>query len=74
MTSELSKFECFVAEKRFTLLCEGDAQLWQLKEALFQFSKHAGKMEDQIAANIQTEQALKEAIHITEDVSTEIQV
>lgn len=74
MATESSKFECYVGDKRFTLLCDSDTQLWQFKEALFQFMKHAGRMEDSIAAQVQQEEALKEQIQITEDVSTEIQV
>lgn len=42
----LSGLECKVEERIIKLICDSDCPLSHLKEALFQFSKYIGQIED----------------------------
>ena len=48
MLKNLSKLEVKVGDKVYQLLCEMDSPLEHVKEALFQFSKFVGHVEDQV--------------------------
>lgn len=56
MLSTLSKLEQVINNKTYHLLCDCDSPLSDIKEALFQFQKFVGNVEDQAkAATSQTE-------------------
>lgn len=57
MLSNLVKLEVKVGEKIFQFLSENDAPIEHVKEAIFQFQKYVGMIEDQI----KTQQAKIEA-------------
>lgn len=59
MLKNLVKLEHIVANKAIHLLCDNDAPLASVKEALCQFLKYIGQIEDQVKA--QQEQAKAEA-------------
>lgn len=46
MIRNISKFEIKIGERTYQLLCELDSPLPEAKEALFQFIKHIGQIED----------------------------
>lgn len=61
MMKNMVKLECVISDKSYNLLCENDSPLVHLKEALFEFSKYVGKIEDQIKA-AQEQQAQSEKL------------
>jgi hypothetical protein len=48
MLKNLSRLECIVADKSYQLLCDIDSPLESVKEALFQFQKYIGQVEDAV--------------------------
>lgn len=60
MQSDDVKIEVRIGQKMFTLVCDKTAQIWEMKEALFQFTKYLGKIEDAEFERITAEQAAKE--------------
>jgi len=48
MLKNISQLECVIEGKVFRLLCDHDSPLNHAKEALFQFQKYIGHIEDQI--------------------------
>jgi len=50
MLKNISKLELKVGEKVYQFLCDNDSPLNDVKEALFQFIKYCGQVEDQIKA------------------------
>jgi hypothetical protein len=48
MLKNISKLELSIASKVFNFMCDMDAPLNDVKEALFQFQKYVGQIEDQI--------------------------
>ena len=50
MQSIITKLEVNVAGKIYQLLCDADSSLQHVKEALFQFTNHVGKVQE-MAAN-----------------------
>ncbi len=44
----LAGLECKVEERIINLICDSDCPLAHLKEALFQFSKYIGQIEDTV--------------------------
>lgn len=64
----IAGLECKVEDKIYRLTCDGDAPLIHIKEALFQFLKHIGQIEDahrlaQEKALAQSEESRLEDIH-----------
>ena len=51
MLKNISKLEVKINEKVYQFLCDMDSPLEHVKEALFQFSKYAGQLEDAIKAH-----------------------
>lgn len=51
MLKNISRLECKIGEKIYHLTCDSDSPLVEVKEAIFQFSKYIGHVEDQIKAN-----------------------
>ncbi len=48
MLKNIIKLEIQIGNKVYNFLCDNDAPLEHVKEALFQFTKYAGQVEDQI--------------------------
>lgn len=46
MLKNISKLECKIGEKPYQLLCDIDSPISDAKEALFQFAKYLGQLED----------------------------
>ena len=46
MLKNISKLEIQIAEKVYQLLCDSDSPIHHVKEALFQFQKYIGHIED----------------------------
>lgn len=59
MIKNVSKLEIKISEKIYQFFCDQDSPLAEAKEALFQFQKFVGQIEDAVKA--QQEQAAKEA-------------
>jgi hypothetical protein len=55
MLKNIVKLELKIGDKIYQFLCDNDSPLEYVKEALFQFQKYVGCIEDQIKA--QQEQA-----------------
>lgn len=47
MLKNISRLECKVNEKDYQLFCDNDSPIEHVKEALFQFLKYIGQLEDQ---------------------------
>jgi len=67
MMKNIVRLEYVVADKAYHLLCDNDSPLVHLKEALFEFLKHVGRIEDQI----QSQQAHAEAQKAAEEPKSE---
>jgi hypothetical protein len=50
MLSNLIKFELKIADKAYHFLCDPNSPIEHVKEALFQFQKAAGQIEDNAKA------------------------
>ena len=50
MLKNLASLECKIEDREIKLLCDNDCPLPHLKEALFQFQKYLGQIEDQVKA------------------------
>lgn len=61
MLTNLVKLEVKVGEKIFQFLSESDAPIEHVKEAVFQFQKYVGMIEDQIKAQLDKVEADKKA-------------
>lgn len=48
MLKNIVRLEHKVADRYYQLLCENDSPLEHIKEALFQFQKFVGQIEDQV--------------------------
>lgn len=46
MLSNMTKLKCFVDGKEHIYYCDQDCNSFQVKEALFQFIKYIGQLED----------------------------
>lgn len=56
MLKNISRLETKINEKNYQFLCDMDSPLPEVKEALFQFVKYVGQIEDQIKAKQEQEQ------------------
>ncbi len=68
MLKNISQLEVMIKDKFYRLNCDIDSPLEHVKEALFQFQKYIGYIEDQIKAN----QAAKESEKSPNDSSASI--
>lgn len=55
MLKNISRLENKINEKTYQFLCDMDSPLPEVKEALFQFIKYVGQIEDQIKAKQEQE-------------------
>ena len=53
MLKNISRLEVVINEKSYQLTCDMDSTLKDIKEALFQYSKYIGHIEDQVNASIE---------------------
>ncbi len=60
MLKNLSRLECKIGEKVYQLMCDMDSPLEHVKEALFQFSKYIGSVEDSVKAQQSSQEKQKE--------------
>lgn len=67
MIKNISKLECIVNEKPYQLLCDMDSPLECVKEALFQFQKYIGQIEDQVKAQQEQEQKKSEDENVPQE-------
>ncbi len=68
MIKHLSGLECKVEERIIKLICDTDCPLSHLKEALFQFSKCIGQIEDAAKNSTETKKVSEEkSCDITEN-------
>jgi hypothetical protein len=63
MQKMLTQFEHKIGDKVYEFICDPTSPIEHVKEALFQFSKYVGAIEDAIKA-----QKAKEALPITDEV------
>ena len=61
MLKNVSRLEHVVNDKFYHLLCDSDSPISDVKDALFQFLKYIGNVEDQIKAAKAKEEAEKAA-------------
>lgn len=59
MLKNLSRLEHKVGDRAYHLLAESDSPLNEVKEALFEFLKFIGKVEDDVRAKLAAEAAVK---------------
>jgi hypothetical protein len=60
MLKNLASLECKIENREIKLFCDNDCPLPHLKEALFQFQKYLGQIEDQVKAAQEKAAAEKE--------------
>jgi hypothetical protein len=73
MLNNISKLELKVGEKTYQFLCDNDSPLNDIKEAIFQFQKYVGVIEDQIKAQMQAQaKAASEATPVIEEIKPEV--
>lgn len=60
MQKNICQLEAKVGEKVFHLLCDHDSPLGHVKEALFQFLKYIGQIEDQAKKSEEEKQDIEE--------------
>lgn len=68
MLKNISRLETKVNEKIYQFLCDLDSPLPEVKEALFQFVKYVGQIEDQIKLKQDQE---KQEVEVNEDPKPE---
>jgi hypothetical protein len=68
MLKNLSQLQCKVGEKHYQFSCDIDSSLTDVKEALFQFQKYIGTIEDNIKSQQEKMKAEEEAKKLLETV------
>ena len=71
MITALSKIEVVIENKAYQLLCDSQSPIAHVKEALFQFSKHVGAVEEAIAKMQQEQKDKEEAAKLDKVPDTE---
>ncbi len=74
MLKNITRIECQIATRTFYLCCDQDSPLGDVKEAIFQFQKMVGQIEDrhkEAAEKSAKEQAEKEQIQPEVDIQSE---
>lgn len=68
MLKNISKLEVVIGEKVYQMICDSDSPLEHVKEALFQFQKYVGQVEDAImAATAKAKKEQEQAAQAIED-------
>lgn len=75
MLKNISKLEIRIGDKNYQFLCDIDSSLNDVKEAIFQFQKYIGQIEDQVKAQQEAAKAEKESkvTSIAEEAEVAIQ-
>ncbi len=60
MLKQMSKLECNIADKKYEMHLDSDSPLQHVKEALFQFLKYVGQIEDNILAQQKAQEESKD--------------
>lgn len=60
MIKDAKKFECRLGEKWYQFYCDNDSPIGHVKEALFQFVKMVGQVEENILAQQKAAEEQKE--------------
>lgn len=63
MLKNISKLECKVNERTFQFLCDGESLVGEVKEALFQFLKFVGEIEDKAKAAQEQKELENDKVH-----------
>lgn len=74
MLENISKLECKIGERTYQLLCKMDSPLHELKEALFEFSKFIGQVEDRAKAQQEAERIEAESKEVDESKFEDVEV
>jgi hypothetical protein len=61
MLKNIIKLEFQIGTKVYHFLCDNDAPIEHAKEALFQFMKYMGQVEDHLKAQLEQSEAKKKA-------------
>lgn len=73
MLKNISKLELKVGEKTYQFICDNDSPLSDIKEAIFQFQKYIGVVEDNIKQQMEAKaQADAESLPVTDEVKPEV--
>lgn len=73
MLKNISKLELKVGEKVYQFICDNDSPLSDIKEAIFQFQKYIGVVEDNIKQQMEAKaQADAESLPVTDEVKPEV--
>jgi len=67
MIKNLVGLECKIEERIVKFICDNDCPISHLKEALFQFQKYIGQIEDQAKAVQEKQEAEKVAEPVVEN-------
>lgn len=70
MIKNVSQMKCLVNGKEHILTCEMDCSTLEVKEALYQFLKYVGQVEDHYNQKLKEEQDSK--VEILEEIPTEV--
>ncbi len=62
MLKNISRLECTVNEKSYRFDCDNDSPLEHVKEALFQFQKYIGFVEDSVKAQKEADKEKSEEV------------
>lgn len=76
MLKNISKLELTVGQKVFQFICDNDAPIADVKEAIFQMQKYVGMIEDKIKEQQETQKAeapeVKTDLPLIEEVKPEV--
>ncbi len=74
MLKQMSKLECTIAEKKYEMHLDSDSPLQHVKEALFQFMKYVGQIEDNILAQQKAEKELSQEQSVESSTESTLEV
>lgn len=67
MIKNISKLECKIGERVYQLLCDMDSPLNEVKEALYQYIKYIGHIEDAARASQEAEAPISEEQQVIQE-------
>ncbi len=73
MLKNISKLEVVIEGKVHSFLTDSDAQLSHCKEALFQFLKFIGQIEDQAKAQQEQQKALESVVKVEDAPESKVE-
>lgn len=71
MLKTVSKLELKISERDYQFMCDPESPIEHVKEALFQFQKHVGQLEDAIKS-AQEQAKSNEKSNMIEEIVTDI--